>query len=273
MKILFTGRGTSGSWQIRGVQIGAAMGAEVEPMALRSSADVVVAVKRVPDEVAQAFRGRMVWDVVDAFPQPHANRWSEAECKIWLAKEIRRLEPVGIIAATKAMAEDCAGFDVPVLWLPHHHRPGIAVNPIRERIEVVGYEGGPQYIDGWRPAIEQECQRIGARLVVNPESLADVDVVLALRTDAGYAPRLWKSNVKLSNAHGSGTPFIGCREAGYLETKTGFEEWADDAHELGAAFDRLETRKVRQVVQDVFLRAAFTVEEAAAKLRAWLVGL
>lgn len=273
MKILMTGRGTSGSWQIRGVQVGEAIGAEVEPMALRSTADIAIAVKRVPEALAQALRGRLVWDVVDAFPQPHGNRWGEGECRAWLAKEIRRLQPIGIIAATKRMAEDCAEFGVPVLWLPHHHRPGIARNPIRPRIDVVAYEGGTQYLDGWRSAIDRECRRIGARFVTNPASLADADVVLALRSDSGYAPRHWKSNVKLANAHGSGTPWIGCREGGYMEMATGAEQWADDPKELGAALDALASQSARQDVSDRFIRAALPLETVAQRLKTWLMAL
>lgn len=144
------------------------------------------------------------------------------------------------------MAEDCEGFGIPVLWLPHHHRPGIARNPIREEIRKVGYEGSPQYINQWRPHIEAECQRIGAEFVVNPPRLADVDVVLALRDAKGYAPRFWKSNVKLANAHGSGTPFIGCRESGYIETASGAEYWADNPVELRVAMDWLKSQSARE---------------------------
>lgn len=273
MKTLMTGRGTSGSWQIRGVQIGEAIGAEVEPMALKSDADVVVGVKRLPTQLAEAFRGRLVWDVVDSYPQPHGNRWGEGECRAWLSKEVRRLQPIGIIAATKRMADDCAEFGVPVLWLPHHHRPGIARNPIRSRIEVVAYEGGTQYIDGWRSAIDRECRRIGARFVTNPERLADADVVLALRSDSGYAPRHWKSNVKLANAHGSGTPWIGCRESGYLETATGAERWTDDPKELAAALDALASQSTRQAISSRFIQSALPLETVAQRLKQWLMAL
>lgn len=235
--------------------------------------DVAVAVKRVPDALCGALRGRLAWDVVDAWPQPHGNQWNESECKKWLAKEVERIRPIGIIAATQAMAKDCEGFGLPVLWLPHHHRPGIERNKVRRKVRVVGYEGGPDYLRGWRPAIERECERVGAVFRVNPPSLADLDIVLALRGATGYAPRNWKSNVKLANAHGSGTPWIGCREVGYLETASGAEYWADTPDELGAAFDWLADKGAREEISERFLQKAFTVEAAAETLGKFLQGV
>ncbi len=274
MRLLITGRGTSGSWQIRGVQLGKAIGARVEAQARLGDADAVIGVKRLPDDLLRSLRGRpLIWDVVDAWPQPHGNDWDEALCQRWLAQEVERIQPAGIIAATKRMSTDCQAFGVPVLWLPHHHRPSIAPNPVRERLAVVGYEGSYGYIERWRKAIDRECTRIGARFVVNPPQLADVDVVLALRGSSGYAPRHWKSGVKLENAHGSGTPWIGCREAGYLETASGAEYWADTPEELRIALDWLSDQSSREQVADRFRAAAFSVETAAARLKEWVCAL
>lgn len=273
MRTLITGKGTSGSFQIRGVQLGAAIGAHVEPQLLTSKADLVIGVKRVSTAMAEAYRGRLIWDIVDAHPQPHGNEWDEATCKRWLAGEVARLKPVGMIAATNQMAVDLAGFCVPVLWLPHHHRPFIERNPIRKEVRLIGYEGSPGYIESWRPAIERECKRIGAKFIVNPPRLADLDIVLALRGSAGYAPRNWKSNVKGANAHGSGTPLIAGRESGYLEMANGMEEWADTPDELSLAVEAMMSRGRRQHVQEQFIRSAFTLEQAAERLNKWLMSL
>lgn len=273
MQVLFTGRGTSGSWIIRGIQLGAAIGAHVEAQVLHSKADLVIGVKRVPTAMADAYRGRLVWDLVDAWPQPHGNDWDEATCKRWLAGEVARLKPVGMIAATRKMAQDLAGFGVPVLWLPHHHRPGIERNPIRKEVRFIGYEGSTGYIESWRPAIERECKRIGATFIVNPPRLADLDIVLALRGSSGYAPRNWKSAVKGANAHGSGTPLIACRESGYLEMANGMEEWADTPDELSLSIEALTSRRRRQQIQEQFIRDAFTLEQAAEKLKKWLIAI
>ncbi len=276
-QVMFTGRGTSGSWQIRGVQLAEALGpaAWAEPMAPRTDlAAIVVGVKRIPSELLFRLRGvPLVWDVVDAWPQPHGNEWDENLCRRWFEGEFERLKPAGIIAATRRMAQDVAGYGVPVLWLPHHHRPKIKPNPIRDQVRAVGYEGATDYIAKWRPAIERECERIGARFVVNPQHLADVDVVLALRGSTGYAARNWKSGVKLANAHGSGTPWIGGREAGYVETGTGCEYWADSPEELRIALDWLQDKSAREQIADRFRAAAFPVEKAARKLEEFLCAL
>lgn len=273
MKILFTGRGTSGSWRIRGAQISAALGAEAIPNAIHSDADVVVIVKRVEDRTLRALRGRkVVWDCVDAWPQgsPAGNTWTEREAKDWLRREVDRIQPAALIAATARMAEDMKEFGLPVLWLRHHHRPGIVRNSIRERVRVVGYEGSASYLDGCQKWIRAECERIGATFVVNPDRLADCDIVLAMRNVKGYAPRHWKSAVKLENAHASGTPFIGARECGYTEIATGCEYWGDGAGELRIALNWLADQSARELVSDRFLQAAYPVERAAADLRRFL---
>lgn len=270
MRVLFTGRGTSGSWQIRGVQLGNAIGAYVEAQALHSKADLVVGVKRVSTQLADAYRGRLVWDCVDAWPQPYGNEWDEAACKQWLASEIQRIKPVAVIAATNQMAMDLERFRLPVLWLPHHYRPGIETNPIRDEIKVIGYEGGAGYIEAWRPSIEWVCGRIGAKFVLNPPRLSDLDIVLALRGASGYAPRKWKSNVKLANAHGSGTPFIGSPETGYLELATGLEYWAEKHEDLAVSVSSLMSRDRRVHIQDEFLKSRLSLEEVSGRLKEWL---
>jgi hypothetical protein len=273
VKLLFTGRGTSGSWRIRGCQIAAALGAEAIPNAVNEEADVAVLVKRVDDRTVRALRSRgakLVWDVVDAWPQPDGNTWSERQAFTWLHAEINRIKPDAVIAATDRMRDEFRRLDIPVVWLRHHHRPNIRRNPIRERITVVGYEGSPSYIVKWREAIKHECNRIDASFVVNPDTLADCDVVLALRDAKGYAPRNWKSGVKAENAHASGTPLIASREAGYLEIATGCEYWADCQHDLGVSLEWLTDQSTREQICDRFVQAAYPVERAAADLHSFL---
>jgi hypothetical protein len=219
------------------------------------------------------FTGRgtkIVYDVVDAWPQPVGNEWDESEVKEWLYSEIQRIQPDAAIAATGRMAEDLRAFDIPVLWLRHHHRPGIRRNSIRQRITVVGYEGSPSYILKWNEAIRHACANIGASFVVNPDTLADCDVVLALRDSKGYAPRNWNSAVKLENAHASGTPWIGCNEAGYVEIATGCEYWADSPSQLRTSLEWLHDQSTRELVHDRFVDSAYSVGHAAADLRRFL---
>lgn len=268
-----TGRGTSGSWQIRGVQLGQPIGAAVVPNALDvATYDLAVLVKRPTSDLLQRLRSarvRIVWDVVDAYPQPAGNDWKKERCLDWLAEMFVMIRPVGIVAATEAMADDCDRFGVPVLALPHHARPGLRLNPIRP-VKVVGYEGGEQYLGRWREVIEAECARRGWQFQTQPAELADVDIMLALRDNDGYAARHWKSNVKLANAQGSGTPVICGREAGYLETQSGAERWADTPAELTSAFDALEPTEIRFAASRTLKDAAPSLDSIATTYLQWL---
>lgn len=276
MKIAMMGRGgDSGSWKIRGEQLGAAMGAEILPDTI--TADVIVGVKRLSPDVLckiRASRKPWAWDIVDAYPQPLCSGWNRQEALIWARHEIRRLNPTAVIWPTRRMGEE-VGFKGPSLVLPHHHRPNIQRNPIRPQIRKIGYEGAAVYIESHLPAIQAECEKRGAEFVINPAHLADVDVVLALRGGQwdGYVQRHWKSGVKMSNAHGSGTPFIGARECGYQESACGAEYWADSEAELSMSLDWLESQSAREQVSDRFVQAAFSVDQAAAQLSEFLHGL
>lgn len=280
MNLLFTGKGTSGSWACRGEQLGGALGAVVAPMATDAqinAADLIVVVKRCPSELMERIKrsGKpWVWDVVDFYPQPEAASWSRVEAITWVRQKIRTLQPNAIIWPNARMEQDIQ-FDLPGLVLYHHHRPGIQANPIRERITRIGYEGQPNYLEGWEHAIHRECKARDWQFVVNPRSLSDVDVVLALRGGRfeGYAPTNWKSNVKLANAHASGTPFVGQPEYGYVETKTGMESWVMLPVDLGPAFDQLASQARRYAISRCFLKTAYPLDKAAALLREFLSGL
>lgn len=274
MNILMTGRGTSGSWSIRGVQLGRALGATVMPEARDVAPyDAVVLVKRPTPDLLQRLHAAevpIVWDVVDAWPQPAGNEWDCGQCLAWLRETAALIRPAGTVAATLSMAYDCDMPGAPVLALPHHARPGLRRNPIHAEVRTVGYEGGEQYIERWRPVIEAECRRRGWTFVTQPAELADVDIVLALRDSTGYAPREWKSGVKLANAQGSGTPVVCCREAGYLETQSGGEQWADTPEQLAAAFDALTPQAARIDAARKLLAATPHLHAIAETYRAWL---
>jgi len=279
MNLLFTGRGgQAGSWAIRGEQLGHACKGKVKPLATRTdveAADVTVVVKRVSEPLLLALAGRpWVYDIVDAYPQPESARWTQGEAVEWASRHIAKLNPTAVLWPNQRMRDDCDD-GRPGMVLKHHHRPGIKRNPVRKEVQAIGYEGASAYLDGWIPAIERECKRRGWKFVVNPAHLADLDIVLALRGGQwdGYAARNWKSNVKLANAHGSGTPFVGQRECGYMETASGAEYWADEPKDLAVCFDRLEHVSAREQVSDRFVAKAYTLEQAAKDLTDFLRAL
>ena len=249
MKLLVTGRGKSGSWLIRGEQLGHAIGATVQPNATGVKGyDAVIIVKRPRHEMLEAIRKAgilLVWDIVDAWPQPHGNDWDKAACIDWLQREVERIKPRAIVVSTKVMAEDCRQFSMPVLTLPHHSRPMQRLNPIREAVKTVYYEGGEQYLGRWGEVLQRQCSSRGWTFAINPHEMAAVDIVVAFREQTGYAARNWKSNVKLANAQGSRTPSVVAREAGYVETAGRCQYFADDEKELADSFDILSSRERR----------------------------
>lgn len=277
--VIVTGNGKSGSWFIRGDQLGTAIGADVIPHAIpRTRYDVGIIVKRVdPRSVAamHAQRIPIVLDIVDGWPQPGGNLWARDECMAWLRTHLKTLKPYAVVAATRAMKADVEelGYKGQVLALPHHARPGMAINPIREHIKVVGYEGGIQYLGKWLPIAEAECKARGWKFSVNPPELSEFDIVLALREADGYAPRMWKSNVKLANAQGSNTPFIGCPEAGYRETDNGSALWVNSRRDLGLALDQLTTWTMRTIVAEQLHDASPKLADVARTYREWLESL
>jgi hypothetical protein len=271
--ILVTGRGKSGSWQIRGNQLGNAIGAHVEPNASKvSQYRGAVIVKRPRTDLVYRLHQsgiRIVWDVVDSWPQPLGNSWDRTQCLGWLREQVKTVKPYAIVAATEAMAVDC-DFHTHVLTLPHHARPNQRANPVRNKVKTVGYEGGEQYLGSWKPWLEVECKRRGWRFIVNPPEIANLDILVAVRDATGYAARKWKSNVKLANAKGSGTPCVLNREAGYLETQSGAERWADTREEMVAALDELTDVETRRSVSAQLLQATPTLERIADKYKTWL---
>lgn len=259
MKILVTGKGTSGSWRMRGVQLGQALGATVEPMAAQRGFDLAVVVKRVPDALLAGLK-RWVWDIVDAYKQPAAYSWTRADAIAWCRWELARLKPAAVIWPTQRMREDCDN-GLPGIVIPHHCRAGLA--PGANDLQLVGYEGAPPYLGRWHAVIEAACAARGLRFVVNPPDYQRLGTVIAMRDGGGYVCTHWKSGVKHSNALAIGARFIGHPECGYMEQATGGERWATTAKEIGDALDNAMP----------LVGQPYTVQDAAAELRPFLHAL
>jgi hypothetical protein len=271
MRILVTGRASSGSWKVRGEQLGRAIGALVRPrcMDLRG-ADIVVWVKRVMK--GAPLRGRFwVWDIVDAWPQPEGNAWDDARAVAWLREEIGRHKPNAIVFPTTAMLED-SGWQGPALVLPHHAWPRYHPVARRERVQAVGYEGSHVHLGRWRERLEQACAARRWRFEVNGD-MPQCDIGIALRECAGHAPRRWKSNVKLANLQALGIPAICSPERGYLEFGSGSEIYVQTEDELADALDRCASQEFRADAA-VRMRAAVpTLTQMAERYKAWLATL
>jgi hypothetical protein len=210
VNVLICGRG-KGSWEMRGVQVGDAIGARVVSVPSYGDlkwADIVVLIKRAGMEHAKRVHrsGKpIVWDALDYWSQPAHNRLTREEARHEFAGQIRAISPHLVIGATKAQADDAKGE-----YIPHHSWSGLSPAPCRDEMRVVGYEGNPIYLGAWATALEDICLSRGWSFVVNPPSLSDCDLLVSLRDGVwdGWMCREWKSGVKVVNAIAAGRPII-----------------------------------------------------------------
>lgn len=210
MNVLIVGHG-KGSWEMRGVQLGAALGARATTAPTAADwdwAECVVLVKRAPPHWATHAHARglpVVWDAIDFWRQPSENPLTELEARILLRDTQDVIRPTLTIGATGAMADAAGG-----AYLPHHGHAGLAPTDAREVCRVVGYEGNPAYLDTWAPALRSACLERGWAFVVNPSDLSRCDILVALRGGVwdGWMCREWKSGVKVVNAILAGRPLI-----------------------------------------------------------------
>lgn len=248
MHILLVGADGRGSFEMRGRQLGHAIGARVtnRPSVRDFSwADVIVLVKRAAVVWgAQAKRARVpiLWDVVDFWEQPEDNQKPIAELTTQVLSIAQRIGVTTLIGATEAMARDIGG-----VCLPHQCRTGLIpaaprLDPNREII--VAYEGRPKYLGPWRKQLEQACADLGYEFVINPPDLRDIDVVVALRGGHwdGEVCRRWKSGVKFANALVAGRPVLTQACAGFDDVKP-LGIAITDVGELRAALQALEDRR------------------------------
>lgn len=278
MKVLVTGKGgKAGSWRIRGEQLGAAIGAEVKPLASLDDcrhADIIIIVKRTPDEILRAVRksGRpWVWDVVDGWPQ--RTDYTRPEALAWLHERAQALKPTAMVFGTPQMQQD-GQFAGPSLVLPHHSwQRYVAREPAwRDAIKTVGYEGDPRYLGRWLPALQLQCDRRGWHLQINGD-MTQVDIGIALRDRGGYPARFWKPGTKLSNLHALGIPALCSIEAGYQSVASGAEFWIESEHDIAQAFDALADPERRQQVGSQMRSAMLPIEQVASEYTAWLTTL
>jgi hypothetical protein len=274
MNILLLGAG-SGSWTMRGQQLGAALDARVTSTPTSADwrwADVAVLVKRFGLHYAKAahYAGvPVVWDALDFWAQPAENSLSGEQAVVRLHDEIERVRPALTIGATQAMADACGG-----AYLPHHSWKGL--EPIQARDTtalVVAYQGNRAYLGAWGDAIAASCQRRGWIAQLNPAEPWTADIVVAFR-DApwdGWMCRQWKSGVKLVNAIAAGRPVITQASAAAAElTPPG--SIVTNVAELEAALDTWADLDARRRVVDACraLAPALRLPAVAERYRAIL---
>ncbi len=277
MKVLITGRGSSGSWIIRGEQLGNAIGAAVIKDAapsVISKYDVVVVVKHATDNILEGlvkYRPKVVYDMVDCWPQPMGNGWTPNYLVDWVYNnKIKQLKPDLLVCTNKIMKHDLDTYApryTPAAVLHHHSRPGLLVNPIRPTAKIVGYEGSVKFLGDYKEYILKACKEHNMLFLENPDSLSDLDIGLAIRDRkwSGYGAEKWKSNVKLANLQTSGTPCIIPPEASYEETAVGGECWLDSINQLPDLLEHLKDYNYRCRLSQLLKASDMSLETIAKK--------
>lgn len=218
IRVLFTSKSSAGAWQIRGEQI-AAMRTNWTALNRPADADIaacdLLCVVKKPDarviEQARKIGKPIVYDIVDSWAQPEdgITYTNSAMARELFGRAWRSLAADGYIFPTRRMQLDLDVLVSHGITIYHHYWPQLQHNPLRDRVETVGYEGA-DYLGQWLPMIERACESRGLRFVANPPTYVDLDVVILVRggEHGNFLARSYKSNVKLANAYGSGTPAI-----------------------------------------------------------------
>jgi len=275
MRILITGKGgSSGSWKVRGEQLGAAIGADVNPLCTNfREYDLIVVVKRTPHQVINAIQASgkpWVYDVVDGWPQGGRIGMGKTEALRWLRTQLAQLSPTAVVFGTETMRAD-AEFEGPGLVLPHHswQRYMDREPTIREHVQVVGYEGGAQYLGRWHGILQRECQARGWDFHINGD-MGEADIGVALRDAGGYPARHWKPGTKLSNLQALGIPALCSPEDGAQSVASGAEFWINADQDVVDALDYLTDYHARLRISTRMRPAAIPLKLAADTYLQWL---
>lgn len=266
VRICFTGRVRKGSWKIRGLQIAAARRNWNAVYELGhgdvSKYDLFCVVKK-PDEKILSFLRKMgapiVYDVVDNWAQPEDGLRVRgvASARELFREKFAQIKAYSYIFPNRTMKEHCRSLVPHATYIYHHYWPGIRVNPIREQVHTVGYEGNPRYLGPWEEIARELCTKMGWKFVINPEDSSVIDIGLAARggDDDNFLSNTYKSNVKLANFYGAGTPcVVSAKEVSYHETDNGDVRFFANRDQLARQLESLRGYEVRKAIQDRFLR-------------------
>lgn len=278
MKILICGAG-KGSFEMRAVQLGAALGARVTSSPTDEDfawCDLAVLVKK--HAVTFAPRAHkagkpIVWDALDFWSQPAQNSYTRDAALLALQNHAKVIQPALIIGATQAMTRDAESLGWKAAYLPHHSWAGLVPTPPREVVSTVAYQGNPAYLGRWHGWLSEASQKRGWSFVVNPANLSDADIIAAFRDGIwdGWICREWKSGVKVVNAIAAGRPLISQYTAAVSEmAPIGFEVDSEDRLSFALDFCALPIQRAGAYEAGKNVAPSHTVDAIAARYRSIL---
>ena len=218
VSVLFTSKSSAGSWQIRGQQI-SCMRSNWKAINKPTESDVakcdILCVVKKPDlniiDLARKMGKIIVYDIVDSWAQPDdGQKYTNKElARDFFARAWEQINADAYIFPTRRMQDDLGLLVKKSITIYHHHWPQIGLNPLRQKVRTLGYEGA-DYLGEWFPIIENICKMNDIEFVMNPTNYNDLDLVVLVRggVHGNFLSRNYKSNVKLANAYASGTPAL-----------------------------------------------------------------
>lgn len=271
MKITFVGHESKGTWVIRAKQIAPYINAKLDANFTNDNCDIIILIKKPEQKILEKIIKSnipIIWDIQDCWPQTLNKNLGNApreEFLKYFEDLLGNIRPNVVLATSTQMKKDIENFGYESVIINHHHRKSISINPLREKLQVVGIEGSPFQIGTWEKKLNRICNSLNLKFRANlntaVDKLAKFDVVINIRDNTGYAARYWKSNIKLANAHGSGTPAVCSREQSYLDNATGYEKWADTVDEIVAAIDELRPYEIRKEIHENFLKNKISLDD------------
>lgn len=269
-RVCFLGYEHLGSWKIRGEQIAAQRSKWVAAGEITDNLlgefEIFCVVKYFKpgwEELLKKHKKIVVIDVVDGWRQPadHATVKNPENAQQLFKKRWRKWRFAdAFIFPTMAMKEDLHRL-VPLSSVIYHHfRPGMDINPIRPNVQSIGYEGSPEFLGNWCTVLDNYCKAHNIDFIINPTSLSSIDIGVAVRGNEhdSYLTRRYKSNVKLANFYGSGTPCaVQNGQSAYHETDCDSVPFFRDKTELIAVLDLLrQDYTARKRLHEEFILAS-----------------
>jgi len=142
----------------------------------------------------------------------------------------------------------------------HHHKPWLKPTTIKQRPEIVGYEGNAEYLGEWADTAKMICAEIGMRFAVNPEDFQHIDIGFAARggPHGSLMASRYKSNVKLANFYGAGIPCVmQASEVSYRETDNGKVLFFTNPDQLRLCLKQLMFHSTRFAIHCSFIMISF----------------
>jgi len=248
MRLLFTGKESSGTFLMRGKQIAderpvwrAQLGITAKDL---HGFDAVVVVKEVSPDILATIKSYgipLIYDALDFWLQPKGwfRRRSPAQL-LTRAEDARAyfrpfFEELGAdltIFVTQEMSKALADLGPRSEVIYHHSDPRLPSAEAYQKVprsnkkKRLLYFGKRRFLKEWERIAQRACASNNAEFVVqhvNKGPLADplpADAMLAVRggRDGCWVSRSWKSNIKAATAARLGLPLVAWPEASYLET-------------------------------------------------------